>query len=45
MGKTALAWFGGAVLVLWVAGFLGIGHFRMYYGSAPVECKQTKEGS
>jgi hypothetical protein len=30
--KTALAWFGGFIAVLWLLGSLDIGEFRLWYG-------------
>ena len=36
--KTILAIVGGSVLALALLGSLGIGHFRLSYGIAPVTC-------
>lgn len=33
---------GLAVIILWAAGTLGIGHFVLAYGPHPVECIITK---
>jgi hypothetical protein len=39
--KTAFAFVGAFVVFLAVAGNLGIGHFRLYYGpTEPEQCKQ-----
>ena len=37
--KTALAWVGGAVLVLALLGALGLGHFVLRYGPEPTTCE------
>ncbi|MCY0854318.1 hypothetical protein [Cupriavidus sp. D39] len=38
--KTVFAYLGVFIVALAVAGQLGIGHFRLYYGPQPMECKQ-----
>lgn len=42
MAKTVFSWaaalvegIGWGVVILWLAGALGIGHFRLYYGPSP----------
>lgn len=38
MIKNVLALIGFVVLVMYVAGAVGIGNFRLYYGPQQVEC-------
>lgn len=41
----SLACVGAVVMALCLAGALGIGHFRLYYGLTPVECYAAGYGA
>lgn len=41
--QTILTVIGAAVVILWVAGTMGIGNFKLYYGPEKIACiKESK---
>ncbi|MBR8460748.1 hypothetical protein KDW07_26770 [Burkholderia dolosa] len=41
----ALACVGALVMTLSLAGMLGVGHFRLYFGLTPIECRAAGYGT